>query len=237
MNRPLGPEAPELIGASPRVHARVTGLVGLVMLASGSFAGFVGSKLLVRGDPIATARNIVASESLFRLGLASGLVMMIAFLFYGLFLYRLLAPVDRNRAATMLALVLVSVPIYMLNEVHPFAALLAAADQRHDQVKLLLEMHRFGNLIAAVFFGLWLLPFGLLVFRSGFFPRFLGVLLVIGTPGYLALSVQGFLFPGSEGTVWTSPLLLVTHLSEGAMLLWLLIRGVNADAWARRVRS
>jgi Domain of unknown function (DUF4386) len=105
----------ELPGASPRLHARVTGFVGLVMLASGSFAGYVGSKLLIRADPAATARNLVASGSLFRFGLASGLVRMLAFLFYGLFLYRLLAPVDRNRAAVMLTLVLVSVPIYMLN--------------------------------------------------------------------------------------------------------------------------
>jgi hypothetical protein len=100
-------------------------------------------------------------------------------------------------------------------------------------VKLVLDLHRLGNLIAGIFFGLWLFPLGLLVFRSGFFPRFLGILLMIGSPGYLVLFVQAFLFPGSERTLWTNPLLVLTHASELAMMLWLLIRGVNVEQWER----
>jgi hypothetical protein len=108
---------------SPLVRARVAGLVGVVMLASGSFAGFVGSKLVVRGDVAATSKNIVASEALFRLGFVGSLIMMIAFLFYALLLYGLLRPVGKTAAMSMLGLVLVSVPIYMLNQVNQFAAL------------------------------------------------------------------------------------------------------------------
>jgi len=204
------------------------------MLASGSFAGFVGSKLVVRGDVVATSRNIVASEALFRLGLVSSLIMMIAFLFYALLLYGLLRPVNKSHAMAMVGLVLVSVPIYMLNQVNQFAALPLASDQLYEQVKLFLDLHRLGNLIAGIFFGLWLFPLGLLVFRSGFFPRPLGILLMVGSPGYVVLFVQAFLFPGSERTLWTSPLLVVTHVSELAMMLWLLIRGVNVDQWERR---
>lgn len=220
---------------SPVVLARVTGLVGIVVLASGSFAGFVASRLVVRDDVVATAGNILASETLFRLGLVGSLVMMIAFIFYGLLLYRLLRPVNKGLARIMIALVLASVPLYMLNQINQFAALPLAADGLYEQVELFLELHRVGNLIAAIFFGLWLFPLGLLVFRSGYLPRFLGVLLILGTPGYLVAFVQGFLFPGSEGTLWTNPFLLVTHASELALMLWLLVKGLDADEWAKRV--
>jgi Domain of unknown function (DUF4386) len=226
----------ELIGASPLLHARVAGLVGVVALVTGSFTGIVGSRLMVRDDVAATARNLLASQSLFRLGIVSSLLMMIAFLFYALLLYRLLKPVNRNHAAIMVALVVVSVPLYMLNQVNQFAALLLAPDQLYGQMKVFLELHRLGNLIAGIFFGLWLFPFGLLVFKSGFFPRFLGALLMIGSLGYLVLFVQAFCFPGSERTLWTNPFLLVTHVSEFAMMVWLLIKGLNVEQWERVAR-
>lgn len=224
-------ENSELIGVSPLIHARVTGLVGAVVLASGSFAGFVASRLIVRSDVVATADNIIASEFLYRLGVVSSLVMMIAWLFYALFLYRLLRPVNKNHATSMLALVLASVPIYMLNQINQFGALLSASNQMHEQVKLFLELQQFGTLVAAIFFGLWLMPLGLLVFKSRFLPRFLGVLLMVGSLGYLVLFVQAFFLPGSERTVWTNPFLVVTHLSELALLLWLVIKGVDVERW------
>lgn len=224
----------DLIGASPLLHARVAALAGVVTLASGSFAGFVASKLLVRGDVVTTSKNVVASEALFRLGIVGSLIMMIAFLSYALLLYRLLRPVNRSHAMIMVALVLASVPLYMLNQVNLFAVLLLAPNQLHEQARLFLDLHRFGNLIAAIFFGLWLIPLGLLVFRSGFLPRFLGILLMIGSPGYLVAFVQGFFFPESERTLWSNPFLVVTHASELALLLWLLIRGVNVAQWEKR---
>jgi hypothetical protein len=206
----------------------------MVTLISGSFAGLVASRLIVRGDAVATSGNIVASEALFRLGIVSSLIMMIAFLFYALLLYRLLEPVNRSHAMVMVGLVLVSVPIYMLNQVNQFAALLLASDQLYQQVQLFLDLYRLGNLIAVIFFGLWLFPLGLLVFKSGFFPRFLGVLLMLGSPGYLILFVQAFLFPGYERTLWTNPFLMVTHASELAMMLWLLFKGLDVDQWKKR---
>lgn len=224
----------QLIGDSPLVHARVAGLVGVVVLASGSFAGFVGSRLIVPDDVVATSNNIVASESLFRLGIVGSLVMMVAWLFYALLLYRLLRSVDKASAMTMVGLVLASVPIYMLNQVNLFAVFLSASDQLQEQVELFLDLHRFGSLVAAIFFGLWLLPLGLLVVKSGFLPKLLGILLMFGSLGYLVLFVQGFLFPGSERTLWTNPFLMVTHLSELALLLWLSIKGVRVNRWEER---
>ena len=94
----------ELAGASPLFDARVTGLVGVVTRGTGSFAGFVGSRLLVRGDVVATSSNLVASESLFRLGLVSRLTMMIAFMIYALLLDRLLRAANKSHAMIMVSL-------------------------------------------------------------------------------------------------------------------------------------
>lgn len=222
-----------LLGDSPVFHARVTALVGVLMLASGTFAGAVGSKLIARDDLALTAGNLLASPLLFRLGLAASLVMMVAFIFYALLLHRLLEPVNRHLAAAMVVLALVSVPVFMLNQANQYALLLTAADPSRGQAALFLELYRLGNLIAGIFFGLWLFPLGLLVYRSGFLPRALGMLLMVGTSGYLVLFVQAFFFPGTERTLWTNPLLLVTHASELALMLWLLVRGVKAGAYPR----
>lgn len=134
----------------------------------------------------------------------------------------------------MVALVLAAAPIYMLNQVNLFAALPLASDQQYEQLKLFLELQRLGTLIAAIFFGLWLFPLGFLVFRSGCFPRLLGILLMVGTLGYLVLFIQAFLFPGSERTLWTNPFLVVTHAAELSLMLWLLIRGLNVREWEQR---
>lgn len=227
------PAAHTLVLHSPLAHARVTGLVGVVMLAAGIFAGTVQSRLVAPGDNGATARNILESETLFRLGIASGLLMMVMFLFYGLLLYRLLRPAHANAAMFMVALVGVSVPIYMLNQVNQYAVLLAARHQP-EQIQLFLDLHQFGNLIGAIFFGLWLFPLGFLVFRSGFIPRFLGVLLMVGSPGYVLLFVQAFCLMEPAPSLWANPLLVLTHLAELALLVWLLVRGLNADRWRRR---
>lgn len=226
-----------LIGASPTFHARVSGAMGALVLASGSLAGTVSSRLIVRDDAAVTATRILDAEMLFRAGITGSLVMMVAWLFYAMLLFRLLRPAGRNTASVMLVLVIASVPIYMLNQVDLFAVLLAASAGLDGEVALFLESHRFGNLVAAIFFGLWLLPLGLSVYRSGFLPRWLGVLLMVGTLGYLVLFVQAFFFPGSERTLWTNPFLAVTHLAELALLLWLLIKGVDDDRWAARAHE
>jgi hypothetical protein len=161
--------------------------------------------------------------------------MMVSWLFYALLLYRLLRRVNSHHAMTMLVLVVASVSIFMLNQVNLFALLPLALGRQHEQVSLFLELHRFGNSVAAIFFGLWLFPLGLLVYRSGFLPRFLGILLIVGTLGYLILFVEAFFYPGSERTLWSNPFLVVTHLSELALLLWLLIRGVNLEQWRKWV--
>jgi hypothetical protein len=129
----------------------------------------------------------------------------------------------------------------MLNQINQFAALLLlsgadylkvfAADQIHAQVMLFLGLHSKGNLIGVIFWGLWLFPLGLLVFKSGYFPRVLGVLLMIACFGWLILFLQRFLFPGYEALAYSR---FVAYIAELSWVLWLLIKGVNVEQREKR---
>jgi hypothetical protein len=217
---------------------RTARLAGGLYLASMPFAIFgffyVPSALLVPGDPATTSRNIMASEWLFRSGTVSWLVSHVIFIFVVLVLYRLLKPVNKDHAVVMVVLNLLCVPIVFLNEVNHLTALqllrtasdgTLIASQLQAQVMLFLDMRQSGILVAQVFYGLWLLPLGVLVFRSGFLPRLLGVLLVIAAAGYLIDSGTQLLFPG------LATISLFTFVGELLFPLWLLIKGVNVERW------
>ena len=224
---------------SPLIVARVAGLLYLVMGIIGAFSIlYVPSTLIVPGDAAATVNNIMASESLFRSGIVSGLLTQMIFILLVLVLYQLLKPVNKNHALLMVIFVLVGVPIAMLNELNQFATLLLLSgadyltafetDQLQTQVLLFLNLHDYGVLIAQIFWGLWLLPLGLLVFKSGFLPRFLGILLMIGCFGYVIDSFALILFPGFK------PIAQFTFIGELLLPLWLLIKGVNIEEWEKR---
>jgi len=225
---------------SPLIHARVAGLMGFVLLVSGSFAGYVYTRLVVPGDAATTADNITAYESLFRLGIASGLIMYIGFIMYVWVLYPLLKPVNKNLALLMVILALIGVPIAMLNHINLSAALLLldnadylkafTTDQNHAHMMFFLDLSKQGGLIGAIFWGLWLFPLGLLVFKSGCFPRILGVMLVIGCFGYLILCVQRFFFPDYAALAYSR---YAAHIGELSWMFWLLIKGVNVEQWSK----
>lgn len=215
---------------SPKKTARITGLIGIIVLLSGSFAHSVNSKLIIPGDAVTTATNLITSESLFRLGFVSGLLMETVFIFYAFLLYKLLTPTSKKYVQLMLILALVPVPLFMLNQLNQFAALLHAPESL-DQMLFYLELHKYGGLIVSIFFGLWLFPLGYLVYRSSYLPKVLGIFLMIGCFGYLIHFVQGFLFPNYTATLWTNPFLIITHISELVLMLWLLIKGVDTEKW------
>lgn len=226
---------------SPLIYARVAGLLAFIILASGSFWGFVNGRLVLPGDALTTANNIKAFETLFRLGIVSGLIMYTVYIFYVLVLYKLLKPVNKNHAVLMVVLALVGVPIAMLNQINQFAALLLLSDadylkvlsqpQIQAQVMFFLNLHKHGGLIGVIFWGLWLFPLGLLVLKSGYFPRVLGVLLMIGGFGWLMVFLQRSLFPGYETMAYSR---FAAHFAELSWMLWLLIRGVNVERWQKR---
>lgn len=220
---------------SIKTTARVAGALYLILLPLGIFGMFATSNLVVPGDAARTAGNIMASESLFRLSIVSALLVQVLNIFVVLALYRLLAPAGKGLASAMVVLILVAVPIAMLNELNNLAILLLLNNgavylgsftpaQVQALVPLFLDLHKLGVSIASIFWGLWLFPMGYLVIKSGFLPRILGVLLIIGCLGYLVESFSALLLPGLQINV-----ALFTFWGEVLLPLWLLIKGVDVE--------
>jgi Domain of unknown function (DUF4386) len=215
--------------------ARIAGSLYLVVAVLGGFAElYVRSRIVVAGDAAATADNIRESATLFRLGFMSDLVQATFFLLTAMALYLLLRHVHELVARAMVVIVAVSVAIICLNLLHQFEALqLATGDARipgaagSDALAgLFADMHAAGYLIAQIFFGLWLLPLGYLVYRSGFFPKAIGVVLAIGCFGYLAETFVQFLAPGIAESV--EPFIVApAAIGELSLVVWLLVKGVR----------
>jgi hypothetical protein len=199
---------------------------------------YVPSKLIVHGSAAATANNISASETLFRLGIAGELIGYAGFIFVALALYDLLKVVNRRHASLMVILIVVSVPIAFLNELNSIAALVLVrgADflsifdkpQREALAMLFLNLHFYGLVVAGIFSGLWLFPLGLLVYRSRLLPRFLGVWLAIGGFAWVILSLTGVLLPQYYDKVFTYS--QPAFFGEVAFMLWLVIKGARPPA-------
>jgi hypothetical protein len=224
-------------------RTRVVAFLFIILIPVSVFGMiYVPSALIVSGDAATTARNILASETLFRLGIVSSLLGQLVDTMWALVLYQLLKPVNKNMAVLMVIFLLLGVPIAMLNELNQFAVLLlsSGADylrvftpgQLHALESLFLNLHDNGIKIAGLFWGIWLLPYGYLVFKSGFLPRFLGVLLIIGCFGYLIQSFVAFLAPNLVMEIAWLPVL--TSWGELLLPLWLLIKGVNVEQWEKR---
>lgn len=230
---------------STKKAARFAGLLYVLACLPAPFSLiYLPRKLIVPGNATATANNILASESMFRLGMTGELINAIAFLFAVLALYRLLQGVNKRQASLMVTLFAISIPISFLNVLNEIAALilLRVADflsvftrpQRDGLAMVFLRLHGYGFGVAAIFWGLWLFPFGLLVYRSGFIPRILGVLLIINCFAYVIPSFTAVLLPQYKDVV--TRIALPFLLGEAAIVLWLLIKGTRdqplADAAA-----
>jgi uncharacterized protein with PQ loop repeat len=215
---------------SPQQFARITGLIGVIVLICGSFTHAVNSELILYHSEPETTSHLIKSESLFRVSFVSSLIMQTVFVFYAFNLYRILRRVNKNRSLIMLMLALVSTPLFMLNQLNQFGAFLMAKYDM-DLMMFYLDAHKHGGFIVSIFFGLWLFPLGLLVYKSKFLPKILGLLLIIGCFGYLIHFFQGFLIPNFKSSLWSNPFLIVTHISELLLMLWLLIKGLNVEKW------
>jgi hypothetical protein len=222
-------------------NARVAGLLYLSLLTSPLRLIYIPSKLFVPGNAAATAANIAAHETLFRLGIVSDLFSATMLIFLMLALYRLFKGVDQDLARLVVILgALMVTPIYFVNTLNDMAALmlvrgpdfLAAFDkpQRDALAMLFLRLHHGGEVANEVFWGLWLFPFGLLVYRSRFLPRILGLWLMVNCFAYLALSLTGVMWPQYEGAVFRSA--QPAMLGELAIMLWLLIMGAKEPSTA-----
>jgi len=205
----------------------------------GFFAmGYVPDKIIVHANAAATASNLAAHETLFRIGIAGELISQAAFIFVALALYNLLKGVNHRQASLMVTLIVVSIPIAFVNELNSIAALVLVrgADflsifekpQRDALAMFFLNLHNHGFVVAEIFWGLWLFPLALLVYRSRFLPRFLGVWLSLAGVAWIILSLTAIVLPQNQDKVYSYA--QPAFFGEIAFMLWLLIKGATPRA-------
>ena len=228
---------------SPRAKARFAGLCYLICGSAYTFAdGSVRGKLVVAGDAAATARNILAHESLYRLGFAAELVSVLGYLAVTLILYELLNPVSRivSFSAAVISFVgcivqaLASLfhlaPLVLLSGDHGFAAL--SSDQLQTLALICLKVRAQSAAVYMFFFGWYCLLLGYLILRSKFFPRIIGTFLLLTGAAY-----QLFLSPQLANQLFRYVIAPAGMLGELSLILWLLIVGVNTEKWRVQARS
>ena len=222
---------------SPKRLARIAGLFYLLVGIFGGFAeGFGDPKLYVAGNAAATAANVLADPGLVRIIVVAHLLNAVFFVSAAMALYVLLQHVNKSVARAMLIFVALAVGITTLNAVFQFEGLRVATDSAYAAafgaagsnalVLLLLDIQHYGTLSAQVFFGLWLAPLGYLVYKSGLFPKALGVVLVAASVCYLLDLLAAFLLP-DFGKQIHSFIVIVPAIAEIWMVLYLLLVGVR----------
>ena len=225
---------------SPKGLARIAGVLYLLVGIFGGFAeGFVDPKMYVAGNAAATAGNVVANAGLVRMGVVAHLLDGVFFVLTAVALYLLLNYVHKNAARVMVLLVALAAGIICLNAVFQFEGLRVATDSSYAAafgaagsnalVLLLLDIQHYGTLAAQVFFGLWLAPLGYLAYKSGLFPKALGVVLVVATVSYLLDVLAAFLVPDFAKQIHPF-LIIVPAIAEVWMVLYLLVKGVRIPA-------
>lgn len=223
---------------SNKKTARIAGIVYLVVVLTGMFSlAYVPSKLIVWDNVSLTFQNIKTHSMLFKWGIVSSVVCYVFFLLLPLVLYRLLKPVHSTWAKLMVVLAVVSVPISFVNMQHKFAVLaLVNADtylqyfsNEHVQAQVMFYLKQYdaGMLMLQIFWGLWLFPFGWLVYKSGFLPKILGLLLMAGCIGYLINFTGHTLIKDYAASGISGYVRLPASLGEIGTCLWLLIMGAK----------
>jgi hypothetical protein len=205
--------------------ARLAGILYLSLVPLGVFGIlYVPSSLIVTDDITTTIINIIENETLFRWSIISALVVQIINIILALLLFKVFKHTNKAMAALMVIFSLLAVPIAFLNEVNNLAVLqlLDQSSESQHLVSLFLNLHHQGIIIAQVFWGLWLFPLGYLVYQSGYIPKFIGILLIIGCIGYVIDSFTLILLPQFKITFSE-----FTFLGEVIFPLWLLIKGIK----------
>ncbi len=226
--------------------SRIAGSLYLGVILTGIFSFmYVPSRLIVFENASLTFHNLVSSELLFRLGIVSGLLCYILFLFLPIALYKLLRQVNENMAKLMVLLAVISVPIFFINVQNEFTILsllkkgsysnLFSTEQIQSQVLFYFDRYDDGMRIIDIFSGLWLFPFGYLVFKSSFLPKILGLLLMLGCFGYLINFFGHTLIPAFSELGISSYIILPASIGEIGICFWLLIVGANRKILSKRL--
>jgi len=233
------------LASSVLLKARIAGVFYLLTTVAGLFYVFAGNGFIVTGDAIATAKNIVASESFYRLDITANIVAAAAYLVVTLLLYELLKPVSRSLsllaaffsivgiASALLSFVCDSAPLVLLQPA--LGANASSATTLQTLAFASLKLSGLGTTAGLIFFGIYCLLVGYLLFNSGFFPRALGVLMSIAGICYLINSFATLLAPALAHRLWFIP--FGALVGEGALTLWLLIAGINVPKWQERAST
>ena len=228
----------EINSSSMKNTARIAGLLYLFLIITGVYGVmYIPLQIIVPGDPVSTAQNIISNELLFRTGVLNDIISNTIFLLLVLVLYRLFKQVNENQAKLMFALVIVQIPfVFFMEAINVTSLMILKGEilktfefsQRQDFAMLFLKINDYGTLPLEMFWGLWLLPFGLLVYKSDFIPRIFGILLLIAGIAYMIDSTIGILLPNYSSFV-KYPTILLAAVGEISITLWLLIKGVKTQ--------
>ena len=218
--------------------ARIAGLLYFLIAITGIFSlMYVPSKLLVWDNPATTVANLKSSEFLFRLEILGEILCYLIYIFLPLVLFQLFKNIHKNMAVIMVILVFISIPISMGSVVHKLDVLSLLGDSSYLNVyspaqleaKVMGAFHSYfkGILVAQIFWGLWLFPFGYLLFKSGFLPKILGLFLMVGSIGYFLDAIGRILCP-DYNELWLSDYITIpASIGELGSCLWLLIFGIK----------
>jgi hypothetical protein len=230
---------------SPQVYARIGGVIYLIIIVAGIFGElFVRGKLIVSGNATTTANNIVAHELLWRIGIATDLLMHLCDVPLMLVFYVLLSPVNKNLAMLAVLFNLVQTAVLAANKLNLLATLFLSkgADnlkglephQLHSLATLYTRVHGYGFSVGLIFFGCVCLISGYLIFKSVYLPKILGVLMQIAGLCYLINSFVLIIAPKIENIIFPA-ILVPPFIAELSLCMWLLIKGVNLSEWNKRV--
>lgn len=229
------------VAASPRALSRIGGVLYLIIIVLGLFGeAFVRGRIIVSGDAAATAANLRSLESLWRLGIAAELVLLISAVVLALILFVLLKPVSRDLALLAVAFNLVSIAVEAVAALHLVAALFPLGhagylgafqpEQLYAMASMSVRSHGHGFGVALIFFGCECLVLGHLIIRSGYLPKTIGVLMQVAGSCYLVNSFSLLLAPGFADRLFPA-VLLPAFVGEASLCLWLLVRGVDTGKW------
>jgi hypothetical protein len=231
---------------SPLVYARIAGVLYLINIACGIFGElFVRGHLVVPGDAVATAHRIIASEFLFRCGIAGDLIMHITDIPMTVIFYVLLRPVSRDLSLLAALFGMLQTAVLCANKLNLIMVLLLLGgspslkafdpNQLQALASLSLRLHEDGFGVGLIFFGVSCLVTAYLMFQSGYFPRVLGILQGMAGVCYLTNSFARLLCPAFADKL-VPAILLPAFVGELGTCLWLLARGLNTSKWEERVR-
>ncbi|QEC68329.1 DUF4386 domain-containing protein [Panacibacter ginsenosidivorans] len=221
--------------------ARIGGILYLIIIAAGFYGEmFVRSKLIVSGNAAATANNIITSQLLWRSGIATDLLMHICDIPLMLIFYLLLKPVDKNLALMSLLFNLIQTAVLVVNKLSLIVALFPLssrdylksfdAQQLYTLAYLSIKAHGYGFGLGLMFFGCTCLIMGYLIFKSGYLPKTIGVLMQIAGVCYLA----NIFAPESSDKIFPA-ILLPPFIAELSLCLWLIFKGVNIAVWEKQL--